>query len=158
MKSLRLIILLLSHLVIGIMGFAIGIYSLPILTAPASPELAQLEKASANRRYQAEFTNNLAGSDVLHWGNGQVTVGPDFITLTGELSPGPDFKLYLSPEFVETEAQFKALKSTMVRVGDVRTFTHFIVPVDSNINIDEYTTLIVWCESFEQFITAAKYQ
>jgi len=36
----------------------------------------------------------------------------------GKLVPGPDYKLYLSPEFIETEADFNRLKATMVRVGD----------------------------------------
>jgi hypothetical protein len=67
-------------------------------------------------------------------------------------------KLYLSPEFVETEADFKRLKSRMVRVGDVRTFENFVVSVPENIDISRYDTVIVWCESFGQFITAAKYR
>ncbi len=158
MKIARLIKLTITHVVVGVIGFALGIYSLPILTAPAPPNSAQLEKVSANSRYDTAFTRNLADSDFLHWGEGSVTIGPDFITFTGELSPGPDFKVYLSPMFVETETDFKALKTTMVQVGDVRTFTNFIVSVDSDVNIDDYTTVIVWCESFEQFITAAKYK
>ena len=36
-------------------------------------------------------------------------------------SPGPDCKLYLSPEFVETEAEFHRVRPRMVRVADVKT-------------------------------------
>jgi hypothetical protein len=74
------------------------------------------------------------------------------------LAPGPDYKLYLSPEFVETEAEFTRLKSRMVRVGDVRTFENFVVSVPESIDVSSYNTAIVWCESFGQFITAAKYR
>jgi hypothetical protein len=64
----------------------------------------------------------------------------------------------LSPEFVETEADFVRLKPTMVRVGDVKTFKNFVVPVPESIDPSRYSTVIVWCESFSQFITAAKYK
>jgi hypothetical protein len=74
------------------------------------------------------------------------------------LSPGPDYKLYLSPEFVETEADFKRLKPTMVRVGDVKTFKNFLVTVPEAVDPARYNTVIVWCETFSQFITAAKYR
>jgi hypothetical protein len=76
----------------------------------------------------------------------------------GRIAPGPDYKLYLSPEFVETEAGFNRLKARMARVGDVKTFENFIVPLPANIDPTAYTTVIVWCESFGQFITAARYR
>jgi hypothetical protein len=87
-----------------------------------------------------------------------VAVGTDAISFEGRLAPGPDYKLYLSPEFVETEADFQRLKPRMVRVGDVKTFDNFLVPVPPAVDIASYDTVIVWCESFGQFITAAKYR
>jgi hypothetical protein len=76
----------------------------------------------------------------------------------GKLAPGPDYKLYLSPEFVETEADFARLKPQMLRVGKVKTFDNFLVPLPPGVDVTRYTTVIVWCESFGQFITAAKYR
>jgi hypothetical protein len=76
----------------------------------------------------------------------------------GKLAPGPDYKLYLSPEFVETEADFNRLKPTMVRVGDVETFENFVVNIPPGINPLNFNSVIVWCESFGQFITSAKYR
>ena len=95
---------------------------------------------------------------MLHWGDGEVSVGARHIGLVGKLAPGPDYKLYLSPEFVETEADFKRLKGAMVRVGDVKTFDNFLVSVPEAVDVRSYTTVIVWCETFGQFITAAKYR
>jgi hypothetical protein len=46
----------------------------------------------------------------------------------------------------------------MVRVGEVRTFENFLVPVPESIDPAAYSAVVVWCESFGQFITAAKYQ
>lgn len=80
------------------------------------------------------------------------------IVFIGKLAPGPDYKLYLSPEYVETEAEFLRFKPGMALVGDVRTFENFVVPVPASIDVSSYRAVIVWCESFDQFITAAAYQ
>ena len=85
-------------------------------------------------------------------------MGSQNIVLVGKLAPGPDYKLYLSPTFVETEADFMRLKPTMQRVGDVRTFDNFVVPVPESIDVSQYKAVIIWCESFSQFITAAQYR
>jgi hypothetical protein len=87
-----------------------------------------------------------------------VSVSARAVALMGRIAPGPDYKLYLSPEFVETEADFQRLKPKMARLGDVKTFENFIVPVPAGIDPKAYTTVIVWCESFGQFITAARYR
>ncbi len=94
----------------------------------------------------------------MHWGEGKVTVGKRAIALMGKVSPGPDYKLYLVPEFVETEAQFLKVKARSVRVGDIKTFENFIVPVPADVDVAQYTTVLVWCETFSEFISAAKYR
>ena len=87
-----------------------------------------------------------------------MSIGPDAITFTGELAPGPDYRLYLSTTYVETEADFNRLKSTMLQVGDVKTFENFIVPLAEGIDPADYNTVIVWCESFGQYITSGQYE
>ena len=155
---MRILLLTVSHLAVLVLGFALGVYALPILTAPAAPSAAEVAEQARAAVYRAEFRRDLQDSDALHWGEGQVTVGARSIALMGALAPGPDYKLYLSPTFVETEAEFLRLKPQMVRVGDVRTFKNFLVPVPETIDVARYTTVIVWCESFGQFISAAKYR
>ena len=151
-------LLIASHALIAAAGFAAGIYTLPILTAPAAPTTTDMATALSQAHYTGEFRRTLAGSDFLHWGEGTVSVGPQFISLHGRIAPGPDYMLYLSPEFVETEAGFNQLKPDMVRVGNVRTFENFLVKVPGTINPDEFNTVVIWCESFGEFITAAKYR
>jgi len=156
--KIRTLILFVTHGIVGFAGFAGGIYTLPILTAPPAPGMAEVQTLSAQATYTAEFRKDLQDSDFVHWGEGIVSVGPEVITLMGQLAPGPDYKLYLSPQFVETESDFNRLKTDMVEVGDVRTFENFAVPVPANIDPSAFSTVIVWCESFGQFITSAKYQ
>ncbi len=147
-----------SHTAALAVGFVIGVYALPLLVAPPSPTDMQIRGAASDAIFTATFRRDLQGSDRLHWGEGTVSIGANTISLDGRLAPGPDYKLYLSPEFVETEADFLRLKTQMIRIGDVRTFDDFLVPLPSGVDPTDYTTVIVWCESFSQFITAAKYR
>lgn len=154
----RVVLLIASHVLVGIFGFALGIYVLPILIAPSAPTSGDIEGTAGAAQYTGEFRRDLKGSDFLHWGEGVVSVSPRAIALKGKLAPGPDYKLYLTPEFVETEHDFLRVKAASVRVGDIRTFENFIVAVPDSIDIARYAAVVVWCESFSMFITAAKYR
>jgi hypothetical protein len=154
----RRLLLLASHAAVGVAGFAGGIYALPILIAPAAPSAVEVGAVAGQALFKAQFKRDLAGSDALHWGEGEVSVGATAISLQGRLAPGPDYKLYLSPEFVQTEAEFERLKPRMKRVGDVKTFQNFVVPLPPDADPAAYTTVVVWCETFREFITAARYR
>jgi hypothetical protein len=158
LKTRNLILLLASHGLIGAVGFAAGIYALPILIAPEAPSAAEVSVVAASAVYKAEFRRDLKDSDALHWGEGTVSVGPQAISHMGKLAPGPDYKLYLSPLFVETEDEFNRLKAQMALVGDVKTFNNFLVHIPPGVDPSQYTSVIVWCETFGQFITSAKYK
>jgi len=158
LKLRTILFLIFSHIFIGFLGIAIGIYSLPILTAPPAPTSTKIEHMSLSANYTTEFKRNLKGSDLLHWGDGKVSIGENYVTLMGKLAPGPDYKLYLSPKFVETEAQFEQLKHSMIQLGDVNTFENFVVEIVPNTPLEKFNTLVVWCESFGEFITSAKYR
>ncbi len=156
--AMKRLLLVVSHLAALAIGFALGVYALPLLIAPAAPSAAEVQALAGGATYHGRFKRELKDSDALHWGEGAVSVGPRRIALAGRLAPGPDYKLYLSPQFVETEADFVRLKPRMVRVGDVKTFENFVVVVPESIDVGRYDTVIVWCEAFDQFITAARYQ
>ncbi len=147
-----------SHLAAIALGLALGVYFLPIIIAPAAPSAADVTSQTGQALFKGQFRRDLKDSDALHWGEGTVSVTRTSVGLVGELAPGPDYKLYLSPEFVETEADFARLKATMARVGDVKTFKNFLVPIPDSIDPARYNAVIVWCETFSQFITAAKYR
>lgn len=154
----KLLLLAASHFVVLVAGFALGIYLLPILAAPESPTAAQLQAAAAGARYAGEFRRNLRGSDALHWGEGQVTLTPQAVTLAGRIAPGPAYRLYLVPEFVETPADFQRVKARSLAVGDIKTFENFIVTLPPGTPLENYAAVVVWCEAFSQFITAARYR
>src|SRR4026207_2060224 len=149
---MRKLLLVGSHLVVLAIGFALGVYTLPILIAPPAPSAGEVAAQADKATFKGQFRRDLKGSDALPRGAGAVSVSRTSIALAGELAPGPDYKLYLSPEFVETEADFKRLKPSMVRVGDVKTFKNFVVTVPEAVDPARYDTVIVWCETFSQCI------
>lgn len=155
---MKKLLLLLSHLGFGAAGFSLGIYTLPILIAPPAPGEAELAAVSQTAAFTGSFRRDLKGSDFLHWGEGEVSVGSLQIAHQGKLAPGPDYKLYLTSGFVEDEAGFNAIKETAARIGDVKTFNGFVVDVPTGVNINDYDTVVVWCETFGEFISAAKYR
>ncbi len=154
----RALLLSATHVAAIVVGFAIGIYSLPILTAPASPSVEEVRSTAGAARFTGTFRRDLQDSDALHYGEGTLYVSDDVIAFEGRLAPGPDYRLYLSPEFIETESDFEASKHKMVQVGHVFTFDNFMVDVPDSVDPAAFTTAIVWCESFGQFITAAAYR
>ena len=155
---MRAFFLLISHGAMLALGFALGIYFLPILTAPDSPDQATLSASAESAMFSAELTRDLKGSDRLHWGEGSISLTPTQIVHMGKLSPGPDYIVYLVADFVEDEAGFNAVKDASLNVGAVKSFDGFILDLPDGVDLEAYTTVLVWCEAFGEFITAAKYR
>ena len=157
--SAKLLALLgITHLGALAVGFGLGIYLLPILTAPPSPDAATLAEGAREATYRAELTRDLRGSDFLHWGEGSIAVTPERLVHEGKLAPGPDYKVYLTRDFVEHEDEFDPIKAESALVGDVKSFDGFILDVPASVDVEDYTTVVVWCESFGEFITAGRYR
>lgn len=138
-----------------LVGFALGVYFLPILTEEKgldSSALAQLE-ASAER--SGTFTRDLPGSDAFHWGEGTVRASASRIWLEGRVSPGPDYRLYLTPSLATDEESFLKIKDQSVQVGEVKAFSNFSLDVPPGIDVGAYPAVLIWCEAFGEFITAA---
>ncbi len=158
LKMRKLLLLLISHGAVFAAGFGLGIYLLPILTAPPAPDAADLQASAAAAEFSADLTRDLRGSDFGHWGEGTISVSATQIVHEGRLSPGPDYFVYLVPEFVEHEDEFEPLKDVSLRVGQVKSFNGFILDLPPGTDVTQYTTVMVWCESFGEFITSAQYR
>ncbi len=61
-----------------------------------------------------------------HYGDGEiihsVENGIIYITLQGHVTPGPDYKLFLTPKYVDTKAGFEAIEAESEHMGDIRAF------------------------------------
>jgi hypothetical protein len=155
---MKTFLLSLSYLFVFGFGFGLGVYLLPILSAPPAPTDTEVQAAAQARMYSGNFRRDLKGSDAFHWGEGQVTLTRSAVSFRGKLAPGPAYKLYLVPGFVENEDMFKQLKGRSLQVADIKTFDNFIVPLPPGTKLEDYDTVVVWCEAFSRFITSAKYR
>ena len=155
---LKALLIIIMTLAIFAAGFIAGVYSLPILTEQPAPDIAVLKQHQSRSQFSATFKPDLKGSDRFHYGDGMVYLTNDAISMQGTLSPGPDYQVYLSRNFIDNEADFLAQKGTMQRIAGVRSFNGFKLVVPQGIDVSDYNTVVIWCESFEEFITAAQYQ
>ncbi len=112
-------------------GFALGIYTLPILTAETGLSTTELVQLKANA---------------------QETVR------TGEFSrqnPGPDYRLYLTKMQVSSKQEFLDIKDDALQIAPIKAFRNFSVSVPAGVATGDYGGIIVWCERFGAFITSA---
>lgn len=137
-----------------VIGFGLGVYFLPIIVAddPADATIIQAEVKKADQ--EAIFVRDLPGSDAFHWGEGTLLLSKDRITLKGEVAPGPDYRLYLIPEFADTEDTFLKIKSQSLEIARINGFTNFSYPMPEGVDTSGYKAVLIWCERFGEFITA----
>ena len=139
-----------------VVGFGLGVYFLPIIIAdaPAADEviIAAAEEAS----WQATFKKDLPGSDPIHWGEGTLFLSQGKVSLDGAVSPGPDYRLYLTPRYAETTSEFLAIKSQSRQIARIKGFKNFSYALDGSIDFSKYDSVVIWCERFSQFITAGR--
>lgn len=57
-----------------------------------------------------------------------------------------------------TEADFLEVEQQAARIGAVKSFENFIHDIPAAIDLGEYGTVLVWCETFSEFISAAAYR
>jgi len=138
----------------GAVGF--GLYFLPILTAGPGLDQAAVQAPATSAERRGRFVRDLPGSDALHWDDGTIMVNANKIWLDGTISPGPDYRLYLALEFVDDGAGFLAIKAESRQIGAVKTFENFGLDLPPAIDLGEYDAVVIWCEAFKQFITAAQ--
>ena len=78
------------------------------------------------------------------------------IWLDGKIAPGPDYRLYLIADFVDTGAGFKAIKNKARQIGPIKAYENFAIDLPADVDLSAYKGVLIWCEAFGQFITAAR--
>jgi len=49
-----------------------------------------------------------------------------------------------------------AIKSAARQIGPIETNENFVLDLLPGLDLDDYQAVVIWCEAFQQFITAAK--
>ena len=149
---------LITHTIAMVLGVMLGFYLLPILTAAEGPSVSEVESSSQQTLYKTRFHKDIAGSNLIYWGEGDVSISKTNISFKGSLAPGPDYFLYLTKNLVDTRKSFLAIKQVSLKVGPIRTFDNFIVPLDESVDLEQYDAVVVWSETFSLFVTSASYR
>lgn len=141
-------------------GFALGVYTLPILVE----WLGNTDNASTVQIFSetdpvGQFDRNSPGSDALHWGEGKLRVTSGKLVFEDDvkLAPGPDYRVYMTKKFVDNRDDFKRIKASAIEVAKLKTFSgplSFELPAD--LNTDQYDNVVVWCEAFSMYIASAR--
>lgn len=155
MKIYFKIALVASHLSLAGIGFATGIYILPVLTAEKNSEIDEINSVKQNARYYGKFEKNHVGSNAVHWAEGDLYITDREIAFEGSVAPGPDYKIYLTKTQANTKDEFINIKEDSLYIGDLKNFGNFIKQLPSGTDISNYAAVQIWCERFEQFISSA---
>ncbi|BEM25136.1 hypothetical protein SME04J_35020 [Serratia marcescens] len=158
MKTKLKVFLLMSHLTFLGAGTGLGIYLLPILTAQENASLNEINDVKKLAKYKGEFNRNQKGSDVFHWAEGELYVTDSEIAFKGQVSPGPDYKIYLTKAQAVDKNSFLEMKKEAVLIGELKNFGNFRKSIPDSVNVNEFTTVQIWCERFSKFIGSAVYQ
>jgi hypothetical protein len=134
------------------------VYFLPILTAEKGLDTVAIEALSQSALRQVTFVRDLPGSDGLHWGDGVIMANADQIWLDGEISPGPDYRLYLTPKYVETGSEFLQIKADSTQIGPIKVVVNFALDFPADVEASNFPAVPIWYEAFGQFITVARLQ
>lgn len=128
-----------------VIGFGLGVCSLPILTAEKGLDTATIEALSQRAFSEGIFVRDLPGSDMLHWGEGVIMANADHIWLDGEISPGPDYRLYLLPKYVETGAEFLQIKAAPRKSGRLKRLKIFLLDIPANVEVTNFPAVLILC-------------
>ncbi|HGM6822503.1 TPA: DM13 domain-containing protein [Serratia marcescens] len=158
MKTKLKVFLLISHLTFLGAGTGLGIYLLPILTAQENASLNEINNVKKLAKYKGEFNRNQKGSDVFHWAEGELYVTDSEIAFKGQVAPGPDYKIYLTKAQAVDKNSFLEMKKEAVLIGELKNFGNFRKSIPDSVNVNEFTTVQIWCERFSKFIGSAVYQ
>ena len=152
--------LVLGLVVGGVGGVLLGVYTLPILVEwrHGVQERAEAPEASENDP-EGQFDRNSPGSDPLHWGEGRVRVSESSLVFEEDvrLSPGPDYRVYLSKSFAQTKEEFLEAKPKAVEIASLEVFSGPLsFPIPPEVDPDVYDNVVVWCEAFSMYIASAR--
>ena len=122
-----------------VIGFGLGVYFLPILTAEkglSDSELTALSAATARQQvWGGTFTHDLPASDAFHWGEGRI---------------------HLTKDLVKIKEGFEEGRARAVQVGPIKAFENFSLEIPDGIDISDFGAVLIWCEAFSAFITTAE--
>lgn len=125
----------------------------------------QAQKELFSTLLSGDFNMDAEGSDKFHNASGKVSIvnfkGENRLVFSDnfEVTRGPDYKIYLVNERgIETKSAFQKIKSNSKRIGEIKQFSGYqVFDIPRDIDIDSIKGVVIWCESFSQYISTADF-
>jgi hypothetical protein len=148
---------LLWGIILGaVAGFLGGIVAFPYLFPP--PPVNEVVTDIENKRLYASGTFIHANpSDPVHYGSGKVNVYNDLLHLEQDFNvgPGPKYHVYLVPQ-ADITPDTRVQDTMFVDLGRLKAFSGGQnYPIPEGINLNNYKTVVIWCEQFDVLISPA---
>ncbi len=150
--------------ILGVIGGAVlMVVAFPFLFPPPMVN-ETVDNPSFTPVASAEFRQNVAGHDAVHWGRGDIRIyrkpsGNYVVEFQSnfEVGPGPNFWLYVNAEAdIDDENDFKADRER-ARITKIKSFSGSqVYEIPSDI-VEAGAAISIWCESFDQYIASANY-
>ncbi len=140
----------------GICGFIVGIFVFPYLFPPPEVNEPLAERPASRIIARARFIH-ANPADPIHYGRGTANIYADLLRLEAdfEVGPGPKFHVYLVG-VAEVTPQTEVETMMFVDLGRLKAFSGSQnYPIPRGITLDNYRSVVIWCEQFNVLISPA---
>lgn len=122
----------------------------------------QVESALAEAPYTCHFRRDHPGSTRLYWADGHLGVSHGKIVFDGRMSvpasAGRTSTVYLTSDRIIHRDDFLRAQPRARRVGQITPQSRFLLDVPQDIDVDEFTTVVLWSDADQQLISSAQYR
>ncbi len=139
-------------------GFALGIFAYPYIFLADIVAMEEIADADSRSVVATGMFIHADPSDPIHHGQAAVTLYDGVLHLESdfEVGPGPKFHVYLVPHD-EVRAASDVENSMFVDLGRLKAFKGSQnYPVPGGLTIENFGSVVIWCEQFGVLISPAK--
>lgn len=153
---------LLTHSLAMSLGLGMGLLSCAEDCTAGAVSGAQVADALADATYRATFRRDRPGEHPHYRAEGDLGVTHDGIAFRGRLdvpaAAGPTVTVYLTADRIASAADFVRTQPRARRVGLVSPRSRFLLDVPEDIDIEDFTTVVLWSDRSKQLIATARYR
>ena len=161
MRSLTQRVVLTHSLALGV-GLGVGLLLCAGQGVAGAAAGAQVAEVLADAPYRVHFRRDHPGSGRLHWADGPVGISHGRIAFDGRMSvpasAGRTCTVYLTSDRIAGREDFLRSQPRARRVGQITPQSRFLLEVPHDIDVDEFTTVVLWSDADQQLISSAQYR
>jgi hypothetical protein len=153
---------LLTHSLAMSVGLGIGLLSCADNCTAGAVSVSRLAGALGDATYRATFRRDQPGEHPHYWADGTLGITHDGIAFQGRMdvpaSAGPTVTVYLTADRIGSAEDFVRAQPRARRVGLVSPRSRFLLDVPEDIDIEDFTTVVLWSDRGKQLIATARYR